>query len=287
MRKNIDIFDWQDDLKREKITSIDNDLILLEKPMIKSIFNFPFKVDMVTAQICLSGMTEGYINLNPYISTASSLTIIMPDQILQHKYMSEDFSGLFIVMSKKFINSLNIQSNASLFMSIVENPVISLSENDLQSVITYYTMLKDAIKRGDNPFRMETIRYLTMAFFYGTSYQFHERSNKTHKSKNEIVVEKFLTLLKKKYKQERSVGFYADKLCLTPKYLSTLIKANTNRTANDWIDRYVILEAEALLKSTNMTIQQISDELNFPSQSFFGKYFKRLKGMSPREYKNK
>lgn len=287
MKKDIEIFDWENDLIREKITSIDNDLILLEKPIIKSIFNFPFKADMVTAQICLSGMTEGYINLNPYTSKTSSLTIIMPDQILQHKYMSEDFSGLFIVMSKKFINSLNIQSNTSLFMSIVENPVISLSERDLKSVVTYYTMLKDAIKRVDNPFRMETVRYLTMAFFYGTSYKFHERSNKIQKNKNEIVVDKFLTFVKKNYRQERSVGFYADKLCLTPKYLSTLIKANTNQTASAWIDRYVILEAEALLKSTNMTIQQISDELNFPSQSFFGKYFKRLKGISPREYKNK
>ncbi|NLN95135.1 MAG: AraC family transcriptional regulator [Bacteroidales bacterium] len=67
--------------------------------------------------------------------------------------------------------------------------------------------------------------------------------------------------------------------------MSQLIKQNTGKSVNEWIEDYVMLEAKALLKSTNMTIQQISDEMNFPSQSFFGKYFKRVKGISPREFK--
>jgi len=285
--KHIQTFDWQDDLKEEVITPIGNDLILLEKPIIKSMFKHPFKSDVTTAVICLSGKTEGNINLKPYITTSPSLTIILPGQILQHKYMSEDFTGLFIVVSKQFVNSLNIHLVEPLFITISENPVIPLNDKDLQSVVTFYNMLKDAIKREDNPFRMETVRHLTMAFFYGTSYQFHKSSQNQNKSKHEIIADKFLSLVKDHYQNERSVSFYADKLCLTPKYLSTLIKMNTGRSANDWIDRYVILEAKALLKSTNMTIQQISNGLNFTSQSFFGKYFKRLTGMSPREYKSK
>ncbi|MDR1683483.1 MAG: helix-turn-helix domain-containing protein, partial [Candidatus Symbiothrix sp.] len=91
----------------------------------------------------------------------------------------------------------------------------------------------------------------------------------------------------KHYKTEKQVGFYAEKLCLTPKYLSRIIKQNTGKSAHEWLDDYVMLEAKALLKSTNMTIQQISDELNFPSQSFFGKFFKREEGISPRAYKKK
>lgn len=82
------------------------------------------------------------------------------------------------------------------------------------------------------------------------------------------------------------MGFYAEKLHITPKYLSTVIKQNTGKSVNDWIDDYVILEAKALLKSSRMTIQQISDELNFVDQSAFGKYFKRIEGMSPKDYKN-
>jgi AraC-like DNA-binding protein len=81
------------------------------------------------------------------------------------------------------------------------------------------------------------------------------------------------------------VGFYAKKLCMAPKYLSAVIKEKTGKSAFEWINDYVILEAKSLLKSTNMTIQQISDELNFANQSFFGKYFKRLAGMSPKSYR--
>ena len=101
-----------------------------------------------------------------------------------------------------------------------------------------------------------------------------------------MLVENFIDCVHKSYKKQRGMEFYADKLSLTPKYLSKLIKDNTGTSALEWIDNYVILEAKAFLKSTNMTIQQISDELNFPSQSFFGKYFKRHVGVSPKEYRN-
>ena len=87
------------------------------------------------------------------------------------------------------------------------------------------------------------------------------------------------------YKQERSVSFYADKLCVTAKYLSLVVKNVSGKSAGDWIDEYVILEAKALLKSSNMTIQEIADVLNFANQSFFGKYFKHHTGVSPKEYR--
>jgi AraC-like DNA-binding protein len=85
--------------------------------------------------------------------------------------------------------------------------------------------------------------------------------------------------------EERSIGFYADKLCLTPKYLT--IKEMSGKLAGEWIDDYVMLEAKVLLKSTNMTVQQISERLNFTTQSHFGTYFKRLAGVSPKEYRGK
>jgi len=94
-------------------------------------------------------------------------------------------------------------------------------------------------------------------------------------------------LVENHYKEHRGLEFYADKLFITPKHLSKVVKTTSGKPANEWIDEYVVLEAKALLKSTNMTVEQISNELNFPSQSFFGKYFKRVTGMSPREYKGK
>lgn len=101
----------------------------------------------------------------------------------------------------------------------------------------------------------------------------------------EELVENFLNQVQDNFKQERGIEFYANKLCVTPKYLSKVIKEHNGLSAKQWIDDYVVWEAKALLKSTHMTIQQISNELNFPSQSFFGRYFKRSVGLSPLAYR--
>lgn len=282
---NTQLFNWKFYLESNDVIALGDDLILLDKPYIKSFFESPFKANVTTAIICIAGRSEGYINLTPNITEASSLTIILPGQILEHKYISDDFKGLFIIMSQAFINNLHIQTQSSLFYSISDNPSITLSEKGLNSILRFYSMLKEAIQSTENPYRLETVMFLTKAFFYGTSYSFHKEKGDSDKSKQQIVVDNFLELVKEFYKKERSIAFYANKLCITPKYLSHLVKQNSSSSANDWINRYVILEAKALLKSTNLTVEQISDELNFSSQSFFGKYFKRITGLSPKDYK--
>lgn len=135
--------------------------------------------------------------------------------------------------------------------------------------------------------RMKIVRLLAQAFFYGL-YDAQQSQQKTNddKPKQEVLFDAFFNLILQHYKDSREVRFYADKLYLTPKYLSTVVKQLTGKTALEWINDYVILEAKSLLKSTNKSIQQISEELHFPSQSFFGKYFKRLVGISPKAYRN-
>ena len=123
----------------------------------------------------------------------------------------------------------------------------------------------------DNPYRSEMVKHLTMTFFYMSFSQVHNKSETKSQMPKVLLVENFLAMAEKHYKTEQEVGFYADKLFLTPKYLSQLIKQNTGKSVNEWIEDYIMLETKALLKLTNMTIHQISDEMNFPSQSFFGK----------------
>ena len=286
MRNIIQLFNWQPELEGiDNVVSIGNDFILLDSPVIVSSFEYPFKVDVVTAIISLKGEMTGKINLKPYHSEASSMIIILPDQILEYEYISPDFSGMFIVMSKRFVDSLNIEDRFSVFVSVQDNPCVPLGAEELEAMQTYYRMMQRAISVKDHPYKLEIARNLTRAFFYGAGYYFHTTPEDTKLPKNRAVVNKFLNLVRERYKQHRGLEYYADKLCLTPKYMSAVIKQAGGKSAGDWIDDYVLLEAKALLKSTNMTVQQISDELNFPTQSFFGKYFKRLTGVSPKEYR--
>jgi len=181
----------------------------------------------------------------------------------------------------------NAQERLPLSVSVADNPVIPLDEEGLAGTINYFEMIKKLIQVKDHPYRMEVAQHLTLAFLYGAGFYFHKFADKREKTHNEALIEKFLHLVQMHYKEQRGLEFYADKMCITSKHLSRVFRETGNKPANDLIDDRVSLEAKALLKSTNMTIQQISDELNFPSQSFFGKYFKRVTGMSPKEYKAK
>ena len=282
-------FNWRTELENLEVDSIGDDIILLDKPLIMSVFQHPFKVDVTATIICIKGTTEGFINLKPYATEGPYFITILPGQIMQYKSISEDFSGLFIIMSSKFTDSLlpNATDRLPMSLSVRDNPAIPLDEAALEGMINYFDMIKKVIQVKDHPYRLEVARHLTLAFYYGAGLYFHNIAENRKMKHHEIVVEKFLHLVQTHYKSERGLEFYANKLCVTPKHLSKVIKETSGKPANDWIDEYVTLEAKALLKSTNMTVEQISDELNFPSQSFFGKYFKRVTGMSPRAYKGK
>jgi len=290
MIKKIRPLYWQTDFKDSmEVEAIDNDFILLNNIKIFSAFEYPFKVDVTTAIICLKGSTKGSINMNSFTTEAPCLITVLADQILQYEEISDDFEGLFIVMSKRFSDSLfaSVQERLPLLLSTKNQPCTPLSNEGLETMKTYHGMFRKIVSQEDNPHRFEIVKHLTLAFFYHTGSQMHKIVKEEKKSKQELLLERFFDCVQNHYKKERGVDFYADKLCLTPKYLSTVIRQTSGKTAGEWIDEYVVLEAKALLKSTNMTIQQISDELNFPSQSFFGKYFKRLVGASPKEYRGK
>jgi AraC-like DNA-binding protein len=227
--------------------------------------------------------------MNPYKTDGACLCTILPGQIMEYKTISEDFQGLFLIMSSKFTDSLmsNTSERLPLFISVRNNPVTPLNEEIKEGMINYFDMLKRIIREKEHPYRLEVVKHLTLAFFYGVSAEFHKFDDSQKMTHHEVLVDQFLKLSQTHYKDQRKLEFYADKLCVTSKHLSKTVNEITNKSANDWIDEHVILEAKALLKSTNMTIEQISDDLNFASQSFFGKYFKRVTGMSPKEYKAK
>jgi AraC-like DNA-binding protein len=290
MQKEITPLNWQTDLKNEigfDVLKIDDDFLIFDNLKILPTFAYPFKVDVTTFIICTKGTTRGKIGLHSYESVAPCMITLLADEILQYEYISDDFEGLFITMSKRLTDNLfpNIQEHIPLALSVRKNPTMPLNEDDLNLLKIYYDMLKTVVEMTENQYRKEIVWHLMIAFYYHSNSWLHKNPQKQQPSQQKEFVNRFLELVEKHYKTERKVVFYAEKMNFTPKYLSQIIKANTGKSANDWIDEYVILEAKALLKSSKENIQQISDELNFADQSFFGKYFKRIEGVSPKEYR--
>ena len=105
------------------------------------------------------------------------------------------------------------------------------------------------------------------------------------RSREQTIFDRFIQLVNQHCRQQHQIGYYADRLCLTERYLGTVIRQTSGTTAKDWIDRALITQAKVLLRHSDKSVMQISEDLDFPNPSFFSKYFKRLTGMTPGEYK--
>ena len=281
--KNISYLNWRTYFNPQTIYSVGEDLILLDNQLMESP-RYPFKTDMLTATICIKGSAEGSANLQKIITQPNSFNVILPGQIITHDYQTADFEARHIIMSSKFVDTLGLDNRFSLFNS--HNQVIStmLSDYELEAILTFYEMLKWNITHR-NDYILETVRHMTLAFFYGFSHTFQQNITSKQTNRPQQLSDDFLILVKQHFKQEHSLEFYANKLCVTPKHLTTTIKSTTDCTAKEWIDKHLLLEAKALLKSTNLTIQQIADTLHFTSQDVFSKYFKHHIGITPKEYR--
>ena len=174
-------------------------------------------------------------------------------------------------------------------MSMLENPCIALPEAQIEILDKIFRTIGDIFK-SDVHFNREMLYSEITAMFYLLMGVWAEKAAEidvtSQSNRSKLIFDRFIRLVAEHYHEERNVGFYADKLCLTPKYLSKLIKIATGRSAPEWIDSYVILEAKNLLKYSNVTIKEIVYRLHFPNQSVFYKFFKARTGMTPTEYRN-
>lgn len=124
----------------------------------------------------------------------------------------------------------------------------------------------------------------TITHYYSTLFTQQQPKPSTHRSANDIF-DRFLQLVNKHSQQERQLAFYAEKICVTERYLGTVIRQTSGITAKEWIDKAVIDYAKVMLRHSNKQITEISETLHFPNPSFFCKYFRRLTGSTPQAYR--
>lgn len=219
----------------------------------------------------------------------SSIMVLRPGHVISDCRESSDFKGFYIVVQEDKINELlpSLHYIVPYSIRFNVNPIIEITEEELQSQILIYEMLQRQINFENRVFNNLALGALCELLFYNTLGIYASRYEpNTRMSRREELLSDFIRLIEKHFRRERSVNFYANNLFVTAKHLSAVLKEISGKTAGEWIDHRVIIEAKLLLRTTGMNIQEISQELNFPNQSFFGKYFKHLTGISPRDYRN-
>lgn len=278
----------------EKRPGIMGECIAANSASEMEIFRFPSRLNALIIGVGTEGETSLTSNLQEFRLKKDSLFIFSPKHILQVQ-SNNRFKAHLIVIAPDFLKRINIDTKRMmpLFLQFGSLPCMELTQAESQSLRSFISMVEQELKGSETDFSSEIIGRLIAATIYKvgdilTHYLTeHPEVDSPIHNRAEEYFRQFTELLGEHYKHERSVGFYARQLCITPKYLTTLIKRISGKSVSEWIDNYVILEAKTLLKYSNMSVQEIAYYLNFPNQSFFGSYFKRNAGMSPSQYKAK
>lgn len=251
-----------------------------------TMLHLPMKFTATTSIFIRKGRCRFEINLQEYEVEAPCVVNIVSSEIMQPLSISEDFEGAFVVMSQRFLSDfISGISDSDLIKMLKESPVMNITPQALPDFEMFYRQLRNLITEDLGPYSYNVALHMTLAFFFHTAVRCIKQAREEGSTASHIT-ERFLKLARDNFKKERFMDFYARELGITGKHLGRTIKAQTGFTASEWLDKMVILEAKVLLKSSSMTIQQIAEELNFPSQSFFGKYFKNIVGLSPKEFRN-
>ena len=276
-------YDWQSKIRNivPDDMRIGDDLLILKNASYKDSINEPRKVDVTTFILLDKGESRIIIEGKEYNLKAPCLAVVMPNQTYSLLETSDNLELRAIIMSSNF--TVNLMSS-SLNKMISDNPVIDIS-SDIISFNTYYNVLLHTVRSSFKSSHLESAKHLTMSmlYFYARKLEHLEKDKK----KREIVFDRFCDDVRKFYKINRSIPFYSGRLAVSSKYLNDIVKEKTGITANEYIDRQTIIECKALLSSTDMSILKISLMMHFPSYSVFGKFFKRMTGMTPTEYREK
>ena len=261
-----------------------------------SMLKYPVRFDGYIIFFLRSGHFTIDLNLNSYEVKPQSLLVNVPGNIIKLTSYEEDHIGdaqlYFVLVSKELMSGIRFDFNKVYqeSLSLLKNPCITLNEADVALAEGYFTLAREVVL-SDKENKKEMLGSLVTSFTYMAMDVCTRALNEARKAQTPSsarvnqLFERFIALVTEYHNTERGMAFYADKLCLTPKYLSKLVKQASGRSAPAWIDSFVILEAKNMLKYSDKTIKEIVYALHFPNQSVFYKFFKAHTGMTPSEYR--
>jgi AraC-like DNA-binding protein len=253
-------------------------------------------VDMVGMVLCTKGELTVQIDSKIYKLAHRDMYIFLPSFFLRIESITSDFEAIVIQTDYDFVIPLinkTIDIRSQLLMR--DAPCISLTKEEYSSIKLLMESLSERIKLENtsnfDARRKKIMRELIMSM--GTTLCYEAVNiffsniaiQPIQLDRNDVVVQQFLIALYQNFRIQHSVGYYAQLQYLSPSYFSTVIKNKTGKSALQWIIEFIIRDAKQMLQFTDTSIKEIAIRLNFPSQTFFGKYFKQYVGISPKEYR--
>ncbi|MBQ9660340.1 MAG: AraC family transcriptional regulator [Bacteroidales bacterium] len=260
------------------------------------LLQYPVRFDGYILFFLKKGHFRIDFNLNSYDVREHSLLVSVPGNIIRITSPLEDQMKetelIFVFISRQFVSGLHLDFNRTFQESIrlLENPCVTLGDEQLALAESYFLLARQILASSHRNKR-EIISGLLSSLSYMTedvwSEQLQQRAavREENTTRANQLFDRFMQLVTQYHGTERGMAFYADRMNLTPKYLSRVVKEASGRSGPEWIDAYVVLEAKNLLRYSSESIKEIVYKLNFPNSSVFNKFFRLHTGMSPSEYR--
>lgn len=268
---------------------IEDDIIVSDKMGELPIPNEPRRLNFILIAICKRGQAQFCVDTQERLVQQNDVLIVTDRHVVDSYKGSYDLEGMGMIISPNFFSEIvrNVSDISTLMLFAKNHPVVSLKPEEISVFEEYYYLIQKKVADKEHQFRIPLIKTLILAMFYDLSNVIYrvQQSSSSRKTRTDTIFTEFIRMLETNFRQERRVKWYAEQQFITSKYLSESVKKASKLTPTEWIDKYVTLEVRVLLKNTTKSIKEISDELHFPNQSFFGKYFKEHVGMSPSEYR--
>lgn len=250
----------------------------------------PLRLKGLGLVVCRNGSFRFSLNQADFHAKAGDTLFIPEDAAFRILQESEDLEVYILVYQIEPIRDIIGNSVASMYMYSQLTPELSCvwSTGEESEFIKYMSLLDNVLQMEENTFTLYEKKLLLLALTYRICSIYNRKlisaGEEAVGRKNEIFIH-LIQLIEKYYMQERGVEFYADKLCLSPKYLSAVSKSICGYTVQELVFKAIIRKSISLLKNTQKDIQEISNEFGFPNASYFGTFFKKQMGMSPQQYR--
>lgn len=267
----------------------------LEEPFITGTNNLSklknrlYKLEGGSILFCLNGWAQITIDLKKHEIIKNTQVVLLPNTIISLDGASDDFSIFIFGFHGDMLREVCMRLDPVFFRFLKEKPCYTLPEEFTRAIKGLMAATTAIYADRENRFRSQIARNHLQSFIldiYDKCYRFFTTQEIEGGDRQTQLLEKFIAMVHENSSTQREVNYYANKLCISTKYLSGICRNITGDSAKTIIDKFAILQIKVLLQSTHLNIQEIADQLNFPDQSYLGRYFKRHEGISPIEYRN-
>ena len=272
--------------------NMDNAIEMSESDRLNYLSNPVKYVSAMSLLLCIGGVMKLRIGTKDYVMQANDVMLLSSGVICDLNEVSDDAKFWSIAFKEEFCSVFTEHLSSTLYKKVFsDNPICTLSAEAVEEYTFIYRLLRSKLNgKSETVLLVDVAKCYLQGLLFSVTSDYLSRDESEEKDSKRLdrkqdLYNRFVELVRHDFTNERNITYYATRLCVTPRYLSQVVYQESGYLAGEFICRLVIAEAKQLVQSQQYSIKQISQMLNFTSVSFFSRYFKKLTGYSPKEYR--